>query len=143
MKTSREGIDLIKKEEGFVPNAYLCPAGVWTIGYGHTRGVKQGDKISPYQGELYLREDLGIAEQAVNSQNLTINQNQFDALVSFAFNVGVAAFERSTLLKKIKQNPNDRASISAEFRKWKHGGGKVLPGLIKRRENEIAHYFKK
>lgn len=142
MRTSQRGIDLIKNEEGFVAKAYLCPAGVWTIGYGHTSGVKQGDKISQYQGEEYLREDLRIAENAVNDQHLNINQNQFDALVSFTFNCGVGAFEKSTLLKKIKANPYDKIGVAIEFGRWVHGGGKILPGLVKRRKNELALYFK-
>lgn len=142
MKTSQNGINLIKKEEGFVPTAYLCPAGVWTIGYGHTNGVKKGDKISEKQGEIYLRSDLSIAENTVNAENLNINQNQFDALVSFVFNCGTEAFRKSTLLKIIKINPFNKAAVSFEFMRWTHGGGKVLPGLVKRRKNELILYFK-
>lgn len=142
MKTSNKGIELIKRHEGFRANAYKCPAGVWTIGYGHTRGVNNGDVITKEQGERLLRQDLQEAEQAVNSQGLVLNQNQFDALVSFVFNVGVGNFSRSTLLRKLKVNTND-AAISYEFSRWKHGGGKVLPGLVKRRKEEAELYFNK
>lgn len=142
MRTSQRGIDLIKSEEGFVATAYLDAVGIWTIGYGHTRGVKPGDKISQYQGEDYLKEDLKIAEKAINDQHLNINQNQFDALASFTFNVGVGAFEKSTLLKRIKLNPYDKIGITIEFGRWVHGGGKILPGLVKRRKHETALYFR-
>lgn len=142
MKTSDRGIEFIKLHEGFVAHAYKCPAGVWTIGYGHTNQVKKGDTINRAMGESYLRSDLNIAEKVVKTELPKLNQNQFDALVSFTFNVGVAAFKRSTLLRKAKLNPND-PDIAAEFRKWKHGGGKVLPGLITRREAELKLYFEK
>lgn len=142
MKTSNKGIELIKRHEGFRANAYRCPADVWTIGYGHTRGVNNGDVITKEQGERFLRQDLQEAEQAVNSQGLVLNQNQFDALVSFVFNVGHGNFSRSTLLRKLKVNTND-PTISYEFSRWKHGGGKVLPGLVKRRKEESEFYFNK
>lgn len=142
MKTSSKGIEFIKKHEGFRARAYQCPAGVWTIGYGHTRGVKSGDVIDKAQGERFLIQDVQTAEQEVNSHGLIINQNQFDALVSFVFNVGSGNFSRSTLLRKLKVNSND-ATISYEFSRWKHGGGKVLPGLVKRRKEEAELYFKR
>lgn len=142
MKTSSKGIEFIKKHEGFRARAYQCPAGVWTIGYGHTRGVKSGDVIDKAQGERFLIQDVQTAEQEVNSHGLIINQNQFDALVSFVFNVGSGNFSRSTLLRKLKVNTND-STISYEFSRWKHGGGKVLPGLVKRRKEESELYFKR
>ncbi len=142
MKTSSKGIEFIKKHEGFRARAYQCPAGVWTIGYGHTRGVKSGDVIDKAQGERFLIQDVQTAEQEVNSHGLIINQNQFDALVSFVFNVGVGNFSRSTLLRKLKVNSND-ATISYEFSRWKYAGGKVLPGLVKRRKEEAELYFNK
>ena len=135
MKTSNKGIELVKQHEGFRARAYKCPADVWTIGYGHTRGVNNGAVITKEQGERFLRQDLQTAEQAVNSQGLVLNQNQFDALVSFVFNVGSGNFTRSTLLRKLKVNTND-PTISYEFSRWKHGGGKVLPGLVRRRKAE-------
>lgn len=140
MKTSDRGIELIKRHEGSVLTAYKCPAGVWTIGYGHTGNVSEGMVIDEARAEQLLRDDLKTAEDAVNKQRLNLNQNQFDALVSFVFNVGTGNFKNSTLLRKAKFNEND-PSIAAEFRKWKYGGGRVLPGLIKRREDEAQLYF--
>lgn len=142
MKIATTGVKLIQDFEGLELKAYKCPAGVWTIGYGHTKGVKQGDVITPAQATAYLQADLTDAEKAVNSQNLRINQNQYDALVSFTFNVGTGNFLKSTLLKKVKINPDD-TSIRSEFAKWKYGSGKVLPGLVRRRESEANLYFKK
>lgn len=142
MKTSSKGIEFIKRHEGFRARAYQCPAGVWTIGYGHTRGVNNGDVITKEQGERFLIQDLQTAEREVNSHGLIVNQNQFDALVSFVFNVGVGNFSRSTLLRKLKVNTND-STISYEFSRWKNGGGKVLPGLVKRRKEEAELYFDK
>lgn len=142
MKIATTGVKLIQDFEGLELKAYKCPAGVWTIGYGHTKGVKQGDVITPAQATAYLQADLTDAEKAVNSQNLRINQNQYDALVSFTFNVGTGNFLKSTLLKKVKINPDD-TSIRSEFAKWKYGSGKVLPGLVRRREAEANLYFKK
>lgn len=142
MKTSHKGIELIKRHEGFRARAYKCPAGVWTIGYGHTRGVKSGDVIDKAQGERFLIQDVQIAEREVNSHGLTFNQNQFDALVSFVFNIGSGNFTRSTLLRKLKVNTND-ATISYEFSRWKYAGGKVSTGLVKRRKEEAELYFNK
>jgi lysozyme len=142
MKTSDKGIDLIKKYEGFIPKAYMCPAGKWTIGYGHTLNVKSTDVISLDEAEYFLKKDVEFAENEVNRHNLNINQNQFDALVSFVFNLGVGNFARSTLLKKIKSNPND-STIREEFERWVYGGGKVLKGLVRRRKEEADLYFTK
>ena len=140
MKTSSKGIELIKEHEGFSSRAYLCPAGKWTIGYGHTGGVKSGDVISKWQAEELLRKDVLTAERAVNRQRLPLNQNQFDALVSFTFNLGVGSLQRSTLLRRARVNVND-PGIAAEFKKWVYGGGRVLPGLVKRRQAEATLYF--
>lgn len=148
MKTSNKGIELIKRHEGFRSRAYRCPAGVWTIGYGHTAGVKPGDMITEARGEAFLRADLNTAERAVLAHRLPLSQNQFDALVSFVFNVGTGNFTRSTLLRKAKSNVND-LSIAGEFRKWnkarnpKTGKLEVLPGLTRRREDELKLYFDK
>lgn len=140
MKTSDNGIRFIKGHEGFRPRAYQCPAGVWTIGYGHTGGVKSGDVITEAQGESHLRADVATAEKAVSKQGLKLTQNQFDALVSFAFNVGSGNFERSSLLKYAKADTND-LRIKQEFARWIFGGGKRLPGLVKRRAEESNLYF--
>lgn len=140
MKTSDKGIGLIKRFEGLRLKAYLCPAGKPTIGYGHTKGVKLGDVITEEEAEQLLLEDLIVVENEINKHNLDINQNQFDALVSFVYNVGVGNFRTSTLLKKIKANPNDK-TIANEFKRWVYSNGKRLPGLVKRREEEAKLYF--
>ena len=140
MKTSNKGIELIKKHEGFRAKAYKCPADKWTIGYGHTLNVKSTDVITKEQGEYFLRKDVEHAEKEVNKHNLDINQNQFDALVSFVFNLGVGNFSRSTLLRRIKAHPND-ITIRREFARWVYAGGKVLPGLVTRRKEEADLYF--
>ena len=131
---------MIAGHEGLRLEAYLCPAGVWTIGYGHTKGAKPGMTITRQRAEALLKEDLLTAENTVNRLYLKLNQNQFDALVSFVFNVGSGNFLRSTLLKKIQANAND-PSIAEEFNKWNRGGGRVLPGLVKRRQQEAELYF--
>lgn len=143
MKTSDRGIEMIKAFEGLRLEAYRCAAGVWTIGYGHTYDVKKGQRMSPEEAEDYLRCDLGYIER-----NLTVmrplRQNQFDALVSFVFNVGISSFKSSTLRKMVMKNPDDKA-IYDEILKWKYitvnGVKKVLPGLEKRRIKEAELYF--
>ena len=140
MKTSDKGIALIKAHEEFVPHAYRCPAGIWTIGYGHTSGVKPGDVITETQGEAFLRSEIASAERGVNAAGLNLPQTKFDALVSFVFNVGAGNFNRSTLLKYARANADD-PRIRQEFSKWIYGDGKVLPGLIKRRKAEADLYF--
>ena len=152
MKTSDKGIDFIKRHEALRLNAYLDAAGVWTIGYGHTGGVNSGDVISEKQAEEFLRADLATAERALNRTRLQLNQNQFDALVSFIFNVGVgrpkshpkggSGFLGSTLLIKVRHNAND-PSIADEFERWIYAGGKVLNGLVRRRKEEADLYFTK
>lgn len=140
MNISSKGIELIKKHEGLVLKAYRCPADKWTIGYGHTLNVKSTDVINKEEAECFLRKDVEHAEKEVNKYNLEINQNQFDALVSFVFNLGVGNFARSTLLRKVKANPND-PSIRVEFERWIYAGGKVLSGLVTRRKEEADLYF--
>ena len=140
MKISDTGIQLIKSHEGLRLDAYLCPADVWTIGYGHTNGVAEGMTITDDGAELLLRMDVGVAEAAVNKHTKELNQNQFDSLVSFTFNVGVANFRKSTLLKKVNKNPAGR-SIADEFARWKYAKGKVLAGLVRRRKDEAELYF--
>lgn len=141
MKTSAKGISLIKSFESLQLKAYRCPAGVLTIGYGHTGSdVFERMQITELQAKQLLSADLIPAENAVNAQKLNINQNQFDALVSFAFNVGVGAFKSSSLLKIIKVNPMS-ANIRFEFSRWNKSGGQVLTGLIRRRTAESDLYF--
>ncbi len=132
---SQNGVDLIKSFEGCVLKAYQDSAGVWTIGYGHTKGVHSGMTISATQAEDYLKSDLAMFEQAVNNcVTVSITQNVFDALVSFSFNVGGAALKKSTLLAKL--NKGDINGAAAEFDKWVYAGKRVLPGLIRRRAAE-------
>ena len=140
MKTSPKGIALIKEFEGLRLKAYECPGGVWTIGYGHTAGVKPGMTITEEQAEQFLKEDLIVFEKAVNNQNLSINQNQFDALISLIYNIGIGNFQKSTLLRKARVNPDDN-SIMDEFLKWVYSKGRVLPGLQRRRLAEMKLYF--
>ena len=140
MRTSRKGIEFIKAHEGLRLDAYLCPAGVPTIGYGHTYNVKMGDRITAGQAERLLIGDLIVAETEVNRYGFDLTQNQFDALVSFVFNVGAGNFRSSTLLKRLRANPND-PDIANQFKRWVYGGGKVLPGLVRRRKDEAELYF--
>ena len=135
MKTGNKGLELIKQSEGLQLEAYLCPARVWTIGYGHTKGVQSGDVINEDQAESYLRQDLGESERAVeHGVTASLTQNQFDALVSFTFNLGAGNLFSSTLLKKL--NAGDYAGAADEFLRWDHTGGKQLPGLTRRRQAE-------
>lgn len=135
LRTSVNGISLIKQFEGFRSEAYLCPANILTIGYGHTKGVKAGQKISAQEGEQLLIKDLETFENNVKALvKVPLNQNQFDALVCFTFNLGANNLSNSTLLKKLNQS--DFASAALEFLKWNKAKGKVLAGLTKRREAE-------
>lgn len=138
--TSKVGIDLIKEFEGFMTDAYYCPAGVLTIGYGHTKGVTEGMKITHEEGEAYLKDDLRRFETFLNKIDVVLNQNQFDALISFIYNLGEGNFNSSTLKRKILNDPEDK-SIYEEFMRWNKIGGKVSKGLLRRREKEAKLYF--
>jgi lysozyme len=140
MRTSRTGIELIKAHEGLRLDAYICPAGVPTIGYGHTYNVKIGERITAEQAERFLIDDLAVVEREINRYGFDLTQNQFDALVSFVYNIGAGNFRSSTLLKRLKANPND-PDIANQFKRWVYGGGKVLPGLVRRRNEEAKLYF--
>ena len=150
MKVTRidqKGIDLITQFEGLKLAPYLCPAGVPTIGYGTTRyynGVKVSMSDLPITKEKaieYLMHDVFQFELAVDAMAVdSVTQNQFNALVSFAYNLGPNALKNSTLLKKVNRNPND-LTIKAEFMKWVNAGGKKLAGLVRRREAESNLYF--
>ena len=143
MKTSQKGIDLIKAFEGLSLKAYICPAGIATIGYGHTENVVQGQRITEQIAEDLLKADLSDTEQGVSRLvRRKLSQYQFDALVSFVYNCGTGNFLKSTLLKKVRINPND-PTIAAEFAKWIHAGGKPLEGLRRRRLAEAELYFTK
>lgn len=139
MKTSAQGLELIARFEGFSPVPYLCPARVWTIGYGHviTRADAQKFKagISEPVAMALLRLDAAIAERAVHRAiKVPLTQAQFDALVSFAFNLGGAALYSSTLRQVI--NRRDMLAAPAQFRRWVWAGGRKLLGLIRRRAEE-------
>jgi len=147
-KASNNLLELIKKFEGFKSHPYLCPANVATIGYGSTRyanGLKvtlKDNPITEREGIALLKDTLKQYELAVDSYCIdSINQNQFDALVDFAYNCGNANLKSSTLLKKVNVNPND-ITIGLEFAKWNKGGGKILNGLVKRRAAESELYFR-
>lgn len=144
MKTSSEGINLIKKFEGCRLTAYQDVVGVWTIGYGHTGDVWYGQKITQQEADQLLAYDLQKFERGVSlyTSGVILTQNQFDSLVSFAYNCGLANLKSSTLLRKIKANPNDEKIID-EFRKWVYANHKVVKGLVNRREEEAKFYFKK
>ena len=134
------GLKKLKEFEGLRKEAYYDAAGVPTIGYGHTKGVRMGDVISEYWAEMFLKADLYDVEKQVDSLGLELNQPQFDALVSFAFNLGFYKLKTSTLLKTILEGGSVRA-IKREFKKWIYAGGKVQPGLVKRREWEAKRFF--
>lgn len=143
MRASESCIDLIHMFEGFRASPYLCPAGVPTIGYGSTRyadgtPVQLSDNsITKETADKILRETLIEYEDAVNRYaQVELTQNQFDALVDFAYNAGAQNLRKSTLLRKL--NDNDFDGAADEFKKWVYGGGQILPGLVKRREAEAG-----
>lgn len=142
MNISADGINLIKKFEGVSLVAYLCPAGVWTWGYGHTSAageplVTKGMTGTIQRANEVLRRDLVKFEDALNRLvKVDLEQHQFDALCSFIFNIGEGAFEKSTLLKKL--NRGQYGAVPAELMKWTKARGKELPGLVRRRREEAA-----
>lgn len=141
MKTRNK--EIIKQSEGLRLEAYLCPADVWTIGYGHTgKDVVEGMKITGGEAEKLLEGDLEKFEKDILKMvKVGLTQNQFDALVSFTYNVGGGALKTSTLLKKL--NAGDYMGAADEFLKWTKAGGKELPGLVKRRRTERALFLEK
>lgn len=138
MVTSQTGIDLITKWEGFKNTAYKCPAGVWTIGYGHTKGVKKGDTCTKAQAVEYLKSDLASAEKNVRSFNKVYNwtQNEFDALVSFAFNIG-------SINQLTANGTRTKEVIANRMLLYRKAGGMILKGLENRRKEERALFIKK
>ena len=148
MKPSQTCIDLIKKFEGFRADAYQDSVGVWTVGYGSTmwpdgKKVAKGQKMTMAEAEKVMAWELDRKGKVILAglPTTTINQNQYDALLSFAYNLGVGALLKSTLFRKLKVNPNDE-TIRAEFMRWVNAGGKPLKGLITRRKAEADMYFK-
>jgi len=148
MKLNEKGTVLLHHFEGLKLKAYKCPADVWTIGYGNTfyedgSKVKQGETVTKERAnQLFDSVAVSFAKQITGSIKASLNENQFSSLVSFAYNVGVANFKKSTLLKKINLDKND-PSIFSEFLKWDKSLGKVLRGLTLRREAEANLYFEK
>ena len=140
MKTSSKGIALITEFEGFRSKAYLCPAGVPTIGYGFTLGVQLGDTITKEQAKRRLARELESYEAAVSRACTNEpNQNEFDALVCFAFNVGAAGMAKSSVIKA--HNRGDHQAAARAFSLWNRAGGKVWAGLTRRRAAEAALYL--
>ena len=143
MKMSQEGINkLLKPFEGCKLVSYRCPAGIWTIGIGHTSAaglpdVMAGLKITEDQANSILKADLVKFESYVNAMvKVPLSQNQYDVLVDVAYNIGPAALKNSTLLKRVNAKEFDK--VPDELLKWTKGGGKILPGLVRRRHAEIA-----
>jgi len=141
MRMSADGLALVKEFEGLRLKAYRCPAGIWTIGYGHTSSAGEPNVspdlvITKEEAEAILRRDMIQYEKGVEKLvKVELTQGQFDALVDFAYNAGVGALAKSTLLKKVNAGKFDE--VPAEFMKWTKGGGKELPGLVRRRRAEV------
>ena len=135
MKISDNGLSLIKKFEGLELKAYKCPADVWTIGYGHTKGVQEGDEWSESHANHMLEVELEEYSEYVNKYvEVELNENQFDALVSWVYNLGPANLKASTMLKVL--NAGEYENVPAQIKRWNKAGGKVLEGLVRRREAE-------
>ena len=142
MKISAEGLALIKKFEGCELEAYQCSAGVWTIGYGHTKDIEEGMTITKEQAEEMLVDELHEYESYVNEYvTVELEQNQFDALVSWVYNLGPNNLKASTMLKVL--NSGDFSGVPAQIKRWNKAGGKVLEGLIRRREAEALLFENK
>ena len=140
MRISEQGLDFIKSFEGLRLKSYQDSIGVWTIGWGHTRGVRKGQVITEAQAERFLRDDLEPIERQLTADlgEDGVLQCQFDALGSFCFNLGIGAYMKSTLRKYVKAGRDTDAD--REFAKWVHAGGRVLPGLVRRRKAEAELY---
>ena len=142
MKISNNGLDLIKHFEGLVLTAYKCPAGVWTIGYGHTKDVQPGDEWSESTADHMLEVEMEEYEGYINdSVTAPINQDQFDALVSWVYNLGGGNLNASTMLKVL--NAGQYEEVPAQMMRWNKAGGKVLEGLTRRRQAEANLFMGK
>lgn len=146
-QVSVDGLDLVKSCEGLKLDAYRCPAGVWTIGYGHTKGVQPNDRITEPEADKLLLQDLdGAGEQIEQLVRVPLTENQFSSLASFVFNVGASSLASSTLLKRL--NSGDYDAVPVELGKWvkatnpKTGEKVTLPGLVKRRSAEGQLWLK-
>ena len=140
MTTSVLGKRLIKDFEGLRLESYKCPAGVWTIGYGHTKGVKANMVIDQMRADDMLIEDIAPIERLLNSIGINFRQEQFDALVSWIFNLGQGSFKNSTILKRIMDNADD-TEIADQIIRWVYASGKILTGLKKRRIAEANMFL--
>ena len=135
-----KAVELVKGFEGFSGKAYICPAGVPTIGYGHTGNVHPNDTITQTEATALLERDLQRFQDGVKKAvKVPLNDNQLAALTSFAYNVGLGAFGTSTLLKQLNEGHYDLAAD--QFLRWTKGGGKELPGLVTRRAAERAVFL--
>ena len=139
MNISQEGLALIKKFEGCELEAYKCAAGVWTIGYGSTKNVKEGDTITQEDADKLLAHEMNEYESYIHDMvTVDLKQHQFDALVSWVFNLGPTNLAASTLLKVLNKGEYDE--VPTQIKRWNKAGGKVLQGLIRRREAEALHF---
>ena len=139
MQPSNTLIAALKRFEGFHSKAYCCPAGVWTIGYGHNRNVRQGQTVTESQAEAFLRNDIANAAAYANTLHGVKTQGQFDAVVDFIYNCGITNFNNSTLKRYIVAG-RPAADIQAQFLRWNKANGKVLAGLTKRRQWEADRW---
>ena len=136
---NKAGLDLIKEFEGCRLEAYLCPAGVWTIGWGRTQDVYPHQTCTQEQADNWLKEDLWDYEDCVSRLiNVTLTDNEYAALVSFAYNCGCGALQDSTMRRRLNAGDDKETVFRQELPKWVRGGGEVLPGLVRRRNAEIA-----
>ncbi len=140
-KLSTKGAFFIKLKEGFESVAYKKDDGIWTIGYGHTLGVTQSMICTRAEADTWFLQDVAKCEASVNKQNLALSQNQFDALVSYAYNIGTGAFEKGTLLSLIKSGASEVEIRNWWTSTWISTKGKVLPGLVTRRAEEADMFF--
>lgn len=140
MTTSDRGRGLIKQYEGLRLQAYRCPAGVPTIGWGHTEGVKMGQRITEQQAEQLLTEDLAPVERLLNTMHIDFRQEQFDALASWIFNLGRGTFVSSTLCKRLQAGAADE-QVADEIVRWVHASGRPLVGLMRRRVQEANMFL--
>ena len=140
MKTSEKLLSMLMVFEGLRLTAYEDAAGVLTLGYGHTKGVRRGDKISEYYAKVLLKQDIAEFEEEVKKLGVAQTEGQLDALVSFAFNLGIGNLKSSTLLKTIREG-GSMLAIKREFKRWVYAGGKKRPGLERRREWEARRFF--
>tara|TARA_R100000773_G_C4189491_1_gene95936 strand:- start:202 stop:645 length:444 start_codon:yes stop_codon:yes gene_type:complete len=139
MKTSAEGVALIKKFEGCELESYICPAGVWTIGYGTTKNVIEGMRITENQAEELLKKDLETFEEEIERLvEVPLSQCQFDSLVAWTYNLGATNLKNSTLLKVLNRAEHDEVPI--QIKRWNKANGEVLKGLVRRREAEALLY---